>query len=252
MHRWLALGALRCRLFGGQRYLHPSLEHNSRNFRLPIGKLNQYVIVDISSPSELDTLEEILVDHVYPINRTEFTPAMVLDCGANVGYFASLARVRFPEAEIICWEPDDHNYSRLVSQPLLKTKQVKCYKSAVSDFDGQASLVGTGHGCMIDSSGKYDRQLIETINLSHWLNRNGRVPLLIKMDIEGHERRVLRALQDHWVSPCVLFLETHEDRGNDADILYDLTLAGFHIEHLRTHSLMTDTRVFKEYICRRV
>jgi hypothetical protein len=84
-----------------------------------------------------------------------------------------------------------------------------------------------------------------------WLDGNCRSPLLMKMDIEGHERRVLHALQGHWVSPCVLLLETHQEGGNDAEIMDNLASAGFYIEHLRTHSLCNDMRVFKEYMCRR-
>jgi FkbM family methyltransferase len=249
--RWLALGALRCRLFGGPSHLPRANVSRIRNYRLPIGNGNQFIIVDLSSTSELDALEEVLVNKIYPFERIELKPAMILDCGAHVGYFSSLARIKFPEANIICWEPERHNYSRLTSQPVLKADVVTCLNAAVSDYDGWARLVGEGTGGKIEDKNDNADQLVKTINLPQWFDRNCRPPLLIKMDIEGHERRVLHALRDHWISPCVLFLETHQDNGDDAEILDDLDLSGFRIEHLRTHTLNGDVRIFKEYMCSR-
>jgi FkbM family methyltransferase len=250
---WLELGALSCRLFGGSGRARPTLTGRPRNRRLPIGsKRGQSVIVDIASFDELLALREVIVDKIYPLHRVDFQPTMILDCGANVGYFASLARVEFPESKIICWEPDDKNYYRLISQPLLRGSKVICVKAAVSDVDGEADLTGAGIGCRLENSKGSSGQLVKTINLPQWIDRNCNGSLVIKMDIEGHERKVLHALKGHWVSPCILFLETHEEGGNDTDITNELIGAGFQVEHIRAHSQKNDARIFKEYICQRL
>jgi FkbM family methyltransferase len=252
LHRWLKIGALSCRLFGGPGRGRPTLTGRPRDFRLPVGsKRKQSVIVDISSFDELIALREVLVEKIYPLDRVNFNPTMILDCGANVGYFSSLARVKFPTAQIVCWEPDQHNYSRLISQPLLNSSKVSCVKAAVSDFEGEANLVGAGIGCRIENSNDHIGQLVKTINLPQWMDQNCHGPFVIKMDIEGHERRVVHALQGRWSSRCVLFLETHEENGNDAGIINELRLSGFQVEQLRAHSQSHDVRVFKEYICER-
>jgi FkbM family methyltransferase len=207
------------------------------------------VIVDISSFAELDVLREVLVDEIYPLDRIGFIPRMILDCGANVGYFASLARVKFPEAQIVCWEPDASNFSRLISQPPLRGDEVKCFQAAVSDSDGEALLTGAGIGCMLVGSPTEQARPVKTINFSHWIEQYGRVPLLIKMDVEGHEQQTLQALRGKWMSPCAMFLETHAQSGWDQEILQDLAADGFNVEILRTHRLATDTRIFKEYLC---
>lgn len=174
---------------------------------------------------------------------------MILDCGANVGYFACLAHLKFPNATIICWEPDAYNYSRLMSQPLLRNDRITCIEAAVSDHDGWSNLCGSGTGGTLTEANSGQR--VRTVNLPNWINQNGNFPLLVKMDIEGHERQVIRSMKDHWGRPCTLFLETHEVDGDDAEIIDSLISAGFHVEHLRSHRLLNDPRVFKEYACER-
>jgi FkbM family methyltransferase len=249
-HRWLFLGALKARMFGQFSYLRDSEKRWKRNFWLPIGRRNEGVFVDLTSASELDTLQEILVEKVYPLDRIGFDPALILDCGANIGYFSSLARTRFPAAKLVCWEPNEHNFSRLRAQPLLRSDKVECFCAAVSCSDGSAMMIGSGAGGTIeheDGTGP----LVTTIDLPRWISEHARGPLLLKMDIEGHESRLLPAMRGHWVNPCALLLETHREDGDDGDLIKELETEGFAIEHLRSHSLGNDRRTFKEYLCRR-
>jgi hypothetical protein len=90
--------------------------------------------------------------------------------------------------------------------------------------------------------------MVKTIDLGRWLEENGKTPLLIKMDIEGHEVEVIDALRDVWKRPCVLFLETHAKSGHDERVLAQLQQAGFQYKLLRIHELPGDSRVFKEYL----
>jgi FkbM family methyltransferase len=247
--RWLLLGALRARLFGGEGRRSSGADGQPVDSCIPIGRNDgEYIIVDTASFAELDVLQEVLVDRIYPLERIGFVPAMVLDCGANVGYFASLCRLRFPKAEIVCWEPDPHNFSRLVLQPMLRGAAVKCHQAAVSDADGVVALTGSGTGCRVTEPGTEGSQSVKAIDLAAWIKQNGVFPLLIKMDIEGHEDRVIGALRDTWSKPCVLFLETHADGGNDSQLLQTLSAVGFRMKLLRSHGLSGDRRIFNEYV----
>jgi FkbM family methyltransferase len=247
---WLFLGALRSRLVGGDGRWRANRNARFRNYRVPVGRnRGEDVIVDITSFAELDVLQELLVDRIYPLDRIGFVPAMILDCGANIGYFASLCRLRFPKAEIICWEPDAHNFSRLVTQPMLKCTAVECHLAAVSDQDGETTLTGSGTGCKLgNNAGGRGGQRIKTINLRRWIAEYARAPLLIKIDIEGHEAEIVDALAGAWMTPCVLFLETHAEMGRDERLMSQLRREGFELRLLRSHELPGDERVFKEYM----
>jgi FkbM family methyltransferase len=206
------------------------------------------VIVDVSSANELDVLQEVLVENIYPIEKICFYPALILDCGSNVGYFAALTRVKYPQSEIVCWEPERGNFARLSAQPLLQNEKVRLYQAAVSDAEGEAYLRGDGAGGSLGERGA-GAQPVRRIDFPRWIMENGRYPMLVKMDIEGHEKTLLRAMKGAWNGHCVLFLETHADNGDDSDTVDELISENFTVELLRAHRLDGDTRVFKEYCC---
>lgn len=248
--KWLFLGAVRARLLGGHACHGFSTGGQCCDLHIPIGRdRGEQVLVDTTSFAELNVFEEVLVDRIYPLHRIGFVPAMILDCGANIGYFASLCRLYFPKAEIVCWEPDPHNFSRLTRQPMLQCGMVHSYQVAVSNVEGDAFLTGSGAGCtLVDLPGD-GGQRIKTVNLTRWIVENGKVPMLIKMDIEGHEVAVIGALNGVWKGPCVLFLETHAEAGRDEHVTTQLTMSGFNLTLLRSHELPEDQRIFKEYLC---
>ena len=245
---WLTLAALRSRLFGGSSTRRPRTDGQPRNLGVPIGRNGgEEVMVDLSSSAELDAFEEVFIDRIYPLSNLERPPAMILDCGANVGFFASLCRVCFPGARIVCWEPEPRNFTRLVSQPMLRSEYVQCHQLAVSDSEGQAFLAGQGVGGRIVSAKRGDEHQVETCNLAKWMKEKLELPALVKIDIEGHEFSVVETLSDAWKRPCTLFLETHANCGKDEELIAGLASAGFRMRLLRVHSLGGDSRVFKEY-----
>jgi FkbM family methyltransferase len=194
----------------------------------------------------MDVFDEVVVSRNYPLDKLPFTPVMVADCGANIGYFSCLARVAFPHAEIFAWEPDRRNFKRLREQPLLQGSKAALFEAAVSDNAGRIALVGSGHGCeVVDASAS--EPAAECIDFGAWWREHGRSHALLKMDIEGHETIVLPTLRGSWQAPCAVFLETHAARGADEELINQLEADGFRVELLRAHSLPRDERVFKEY-----
>ncbi len=204
------------------------------------------LLLDTSSGSEMDIFREVVVCGNYPFDKLPFTPVMVADCGANVGYFSCLARVAFPEAPIYAWEPDARNFRRLSEQPILHTGKTTLANAAVSDHVGRVSLTGVGHGCEVKAE-LDGSEAVECIDFGAWWREHSRPYTLLKMDIEGHENTVLPTLCGSWQAPCAVFLETHAPHGQDDHLIKQLEADGFRVDLLRTHSLSNDERVFKEY-----
>jgi len=205
------------------------------------------VSLDCASASEMDIFQEVVVRGNYPFDKLPFTPVVVADCGANVGFFSCLARVAFPEARIFAWEPDARNFRRLAEQPILQAGWTTLANAAVSDHAGRVFLTGAGHGCEIEG-GAAESGGIECNDFGAWWREHGRSHALLKMDIEGHETIVLPTLRETWKAPCAVFLETHAPCGADDALIKQLEADGFRVELLRAHSLPRDARVFKEYM----
>lgn len=207
---------------------------------------NKAVFLDASSREEMDVFAEVLVDQNYPLNRVPFHPSLVLDLGANIGFFGAAARSAFPDTPIRGWEPDSRNYCRAVAQPILADEKTEITQAAVSDRDGAVRITGSGHGCAITQQ-KEDGDEVPCVDFPGWWRAHGKPGAVFKIDIEGHEEKLLPAMQGLWLPPCALFLETHAERGSDDGIVALLRADGFHVELLRSHALPGDSRVFKEY-----
>lgn len=205
---------------------------------------NESVLLNLQSQEEIDVFGEVLIDCNYPLEKVPFRPAMIVDCGANIGFFSALALVCFPRTRIIAWEPDTANFKRAREQRILCSDSVVLHAAAVSDREGFVCLEGSGHGCTVRklSSGK-----VPCIDFPAWWLANAVPRTLVKMDIEGHEEIVLRAMKGLWMAPMALFLETHALAGDDGELLDLLRADHFDVELLRQHSLADDPRVFKEY-----
>lgn len=53
---------------------------------------------------------EVVVCDEYRIKTLDFQPEVVIDIGANVGFFTRFARITFPDAKIVAVEPDADNF----------------------------------------------------------------------------------------------------------------------------------------------
>jgi FkbM family methyltransferase len=195
----------------------------------------------------MDAFHEVVIGRNYPFEKLPFEPSLVADCGANIGLFACLARVSFSKATIHAWEAESYNFKRLCEQPALRSKSVDLHHIAVSDHEGYVEMCGGGTGGEIVGEAP-ESNGIKCIDFAKWWAENSVPRSLLKMDIEGHETHVLPALRGKWKAPCAIFLETHAPRGDDKHLIQSLSSEGFCVELLRTHSLPSDHRIFKEYL----
>jgi FkbM family methyltransferase len=234
---WLLAGAVRTRTIS---------RRNGKRLEVFLGpQRDQSVSIDLGSQQEIDVFGEVLIDRNYPLERLGFVPALIADCGANIGFFSSLARLRFPQTPISAWEPDEKNFRRASEQPILRSESVELCMAAVSDQNGFVDLTGSGHGCTVHRS---DDAQVPCIDFAAWWREHSIPGSLLKMDIEGHETSVLPALKGSWKAPCAVFLETHAPRGEDGEMVKQLEADGFRVDLLRSHALPGDQRVFKEYM----
>jgi hypothetical protein len=161
---------------------------------------------------------EVVTQDCYRLKTLDFVPEIILDLGANVGVFHNYARKLFPEATIICVEPDFDNFSNLVAFS-------KHDKSMFFPFGiGPHILkrVGIGiNGAHEIYLKEGDGREVVGIQLSYFSYPDKKV--LIKIDIEGAEKYIFEHKESVEVMKDAdyIAMELHRsEKENKADILF--------------------------------
>ena len=136
---------------------------------------------------------------------------VVLDVGANVGYYTLLASVLVGDGGVVhAFEPEPRNAEFLRHHLRVNgVRNVTVQQAAVSDRAGTArfefgSGSGTGH---LGESGTLE---VRTLRLDDYCAEHGLVPTAIKIDVEGAEMSVLFGARDTLARHRpTIFLSTH-------------------------------------------
>ncbi len=144
---------------------------------------------------------------------------IVVDVGANVGYFAAFCLTRFPKARVICVEPIPANIALLkTNQGLNLNKDWKIFEGAVSGTDGEITMKFDDSDSFTTAASVYDmstgadeiavRSLpLEKLMEAYELN----VIHILKLDCEGSEYDVLYSLEPATLNRIAFIsMETHE------------------------------------------
>jgi FkbM family methyltransferase len=155
-------------------------------------------VADVSDISALGTLNSSIVDVGVLADRQWVTgrSPMILDVGANIGQFCLASKLFWPEASVLCFEPDPDVFGQLI-------RNTSCLSNVTAENVGLARRAGslrwhrhelsvmssfrspTGDGPMVGE----DRYLPVT-SLDEATAGVGQIDLL-KIDVEGFEVEVL-------------------------------------------------------------
>ncbi len=194
------------------------------------------VRIDPADLSQFVIYEEVFIDRVYQMDRVGFVPDAIVDCGAYQGYFSLLAHARFSTATIVAFEPNDRNYEGLVANINRNQLAIDPRAEAVSTSDGTATFSGGGCGGRLTTA-DVDAVVVKVTDLRRVIAELQPQRLLLKLDIEGEEARLLPALLPALPSRCAIFFEWHH--GADAYHHAAAVLAAHHF----TTTLTRENRV---------
>src|SRR5579885_1397914 len=147
----------------------------------------------------------------------------VIDCGANAGQFARWISRFFPTAKLYCFEQLREPYSKLQEWAVTQNGRVECYQLALGDSEGQVEmhqhtqhspssslLASTAHSHELFPQTRSERSaMVQITTLDRALaGQIERMPrdILLKLDVQGFEDRVLRGADRTLseVSACIL------------------------------------------------
>src|ERR1043166_1571170 len=136
--------------------------------------------------------------------RELIAPGMVvIDVGANIGYFSLLAsKLVGTTGSVHAFEPDPVNCRLLRKNVRLnRASNIKVIQTALSDSDAPVSL-------FLNSDNKGDHRIwnnddesrkrihVSATTLDQYLKKTGKTPSFIKIDVQGAEGRVLEGMKE--------------------------------------------------------
>lgn len=136
----------------------------------------------------------------------------VIDVGANQGQFARLISGFFPSAQLCCFEPLEEPFGKLAAWAKTQKGRVHCFQLALGDREGEAEmhlheqhtpssslLAATGDCHQLYPQTRMERMArIRLSTLDHTLDDIlDKLPreILLKLDVQGFEDRVLRGAE---------------------------------------------------------
>lgn len=163
--------------------------------------------------------DEYIFQHIFIREEYNFeisdAPATIIDAGANVGFAAIYFANKFPDAMIICLEPEPGNFSLLQKNTSLYPNIIPLQKGLWHQ-SAFLQIIDTGldnwgftvKECSPETPGAIEAVSITDLMHQYHLKKLG----LVKIDIEGSEKEVLEAPNLHdWLSHCnTLAIETHD------------------------------------------
>jgi FkbM family methyltransferase len=179
-------------------------------------------------------LSEIFIDGTY--RRSRQRPAVVLDCGSNIGmsilYFKSI----WPEAKITGVEASPETFA-LLKKNVESLNDVSLVEAAVCDRHGEMTFYTSSPNSMTGSTNAVRSGgatvTVKTIPLSELVNE----PIdLLKIDIEGSEMTAFRELESSGKMQLIreMLIEYHCNLPGETNSLTEfldrLTRCGFAYE----------------------
>lgn len=196
----------------------------------------------VDAPSFLFLKEEIFELEIYKFNTKNPAP-YIIDCGANIGLSVIYFKQQFPEAEILCFEPDRRVFEvleyNLASFQLDKVTSInKALWNEESELIFFSEGADAGRIVEYNTENEQAFQAVKTTRLRTYLQR--KVDFL-KIDIEGAETKIIEDSADLLINVEHMFLEYHSfvQQAQTLDkILRILTKAGFryYISHIGVQS----------------
>jgi FkbM family methyltransferase len=171
-------------------------------------------------------------------------PALILDVGANVGYFALLqAQIFGDRARVIAVEAEQENASRLEYNVRLNAyTNMEVLSVAAGAAPGTGSIARRDasnlHRMAEVSPDRSNLQMVEIVTIDGLISRHAESessPIIVRMDIEGYEGFAFEGMSELMAAarPCYIFFELHKSAATWFPRIVDaLRSGGFEVERL--------------------
>jgi len=162
---------------------------------------------------------------------------VVIDIGANVGFFSKLCRDIYPKSKIFAFEPIPKTFECL-KKNFCEDNNMQVYNLAISDYDGRAKMNFDEQDSVISQITEKGDIEVEARVLDGFVEKNNIDYIdILKIDTEEHEAHVLRGASATLPRTRYLFIEIQIENNENYTISsllrllstdnYDFQLVGF-------------------------
>lgn len=184
-----------------------------------------------SGTTDISVLSQIFCFEEYSCLADVQGSGLILDLGANVGHSASYLLTRYPDAEMICVEPDPGNFELLRRTIAPYGPRVRAIRSGIWSetcglvMDERYEGVGREWSRRIRPAVDGETPLMRAVDVASLLEGSGRERIfLLKVDVEGAEREVFGPSSAAWIDRVDnIVVELH---GPDCDRAFYEAIAG--------------------------
>lgn len=180
---------------------------------------------------------ELFVEHLYYFPHEGGRPR-IIDAGANIGDSLLYYKYLYPEAEVVCFEPDPLNFSILEKNIAANNLQnVSAHQVAVAAEAGSVDMYydpeaagDTGQSASREfraalDDAKLAKHNVKAVSLETYLKEHVDV---LKIDVEGTEGELIAAIEPQLKNVGLLQLEFHYFKDNHLQPILDtLERSGF-------------------------
>jgi FkbM family methyltransferase len=213
--------------------------------------------LDPSDVTHIIIFNEFFLDKSYDLQLVPFTPDQIFDCGGHIGMFSLLARSRYAEARLTIFEPNPENLEWIRRQVQLNEMDIEVVQAAVSVHEGELTFLDrhsySGH--LLDNATACEpeqqiwkptnpsehalgaprgRHTVRVVDLPAVLSQRRPERLLLKLDVEGEETRIIPVLFDVMPRESAVFFETHQGEVGWEWAKQQFTDHGFAVERRRS------------------
>jgi FkbM family methyltransferase len=180
-----------------------------------------------SEQTDLAMLTEIFCFEAYEIKK-EIDPKLIVDGGSNKGSTAIYFGLKYPNAQIHCYEPNIELIPILKENIAINAIKAEVFNEALSDRKGHLFFEVNKNHQYSKLSDKSTNVQVKTISLGD--KYNGQKIDILKLDIEGEEEKVVLSIDVNKIEISVIIQEIHYDRINFDNIKNALEKKGYEFE----------------------
>jgi FkbM family methyltransferase len=182
----------------------------------PTSKGDVGVIKDVFTRNAYDIKKWSIGRRLFDYYSRLTSPPLIIDAGANIGCASRVLLNAFPNSHIFAIEPEKNNFD-LLRYNMRKNINVTCYQGAVASSKGQVNLIdpGASDWGFRTFSPKVGGEKISTVSCispgdiveEHF----DKVPLVLKIDIEGAEVELFSNTDASWIDLFpLMMIELHD------------------------------------------
>ncbi len=195
-------------------------------------------VAGILTPYDVGFFAQVFLFDEYEVGRLPLRPRpLVLDVGANIGWFSWRVGQSHPGAHILAFEPQSDNLARLRQMAAAAALDTEIHPCACGASAGTAtlhlrssvthSLDPAWHLDLADGLGAVRSEQVEVATIDAVCDRRGLQGIdLLKVDVEGFEVDVLRGARSMLERTRFVVLEYHSPDRREACLAL-LRAAGF-------------------------